>query len=84
MALSDAILQKSGCDPGVTPHLDHNLTTSRKEHTQIPQQLLGVSYSWDGMADAAADIYSGVGIYIGLNNVDLLTDAGDSSCFGPS
>lgn len=80
MVLSNAILQN---DPRATPRLGHNLTMSRKEHTQIPQQLLGVSYSWGDMADAAADIYSGVSIYIGPNNINLLTDAGDSSCFGP-
>lgn len=65
MALSDAILEKSKYDPSSLRN-NYNLTTSRKEKLQIPQQLLGESYSWDAMIDAAADIYSGVRIYIDL------------------
>lgn len=64
MVLSDVILEKSKYDPDRAPHLGHNLMTSRKERMQIPQQLLGETYSWNGLIDAAADIYSGVGVYL--------------------
>lgn len=65
VALSDATLEKSKYDPSVALRLSHNLTVSREECTEIPQQL-GGSYSWDDIADAAADIYSGVGTCIGM------------------
>lgn len=84
VALSDVILENSKYDPGVAPCLNRDLMISRKEHMQILQHLLGESYSWGGVVDIVADIYGGVGICIELVNIDLLTDPGDSSCFGLS
>lgn len=84
VAPSDVILENSKYDPSVALCLGRDLMTSRKEHMQIPQHLLGESYSWGGVVDIVADIYSGVGIYIELINIDLLTDPCDSSCFGLS
>lgn len=84
VTLSDVILENSKYDSGIASCLGRDLMVSRKEHMQIPQHLLGETYSWGGVVDIIADIYSGVGIYIELVNIDLLTDPGDSSCFGLS
>lgn len=73
VALSDAIVEKSKHDPSVTPHLDYNLTMSRKEGIRIHQQPLGGTHLWGDTIDIVADIYSGVGICNELININLLT-----------
>ena len=58
------------------------LMVRRNKKQNIPQQLLGVQYSWGDMLDAVADIYTGVSSLIPTS--DLRADkAGDSSCSGP-